>query len=314
MTKVTVTGGAGFVGTNLIAHFAEEGGYEVTVMDNESLGALGDIDAVVSQFVRGDILDENLLRSTLAGSDVVVHLAGSTRVVESIEDPWPTFETNAIGTFRVLSACRTVGVGKVLCASTGGAIIGEADGPIHEEIMPRPMAPYGASKLAAEGYCHAFLGAYGLRASSLRFSNVFGPRSYRKASVVAHFFREIIEGRELVVYGDGNQVRDYVFVGDLVRGIRLAMESDQVGVFQLASGTPTRLLELISAIKEVVGPDHPVAVRHEPARPGEVFATWCDISKAKEQLGFHPDVPLLNGLRTTWRWFVDNQEELKRRR
>ena len=119
--------------------------------------------------------------------------------------------------------------------------------------------------------------------------------------------------KALVVYGDGNQVRDYVFVGDLVRGIRLAMESERHGVFQLASGSPTRLLDLIAAMKDVVGPTYPITVRHEPARPGEVFATWCDISKAKEQLGFRPQVASLDGLGETWRWFVDNQSEWSRR-
>ena len=169
--------------------------------------------------------------------------------------------------------------------------------------QPAPLAPYGASKLAVEGYCSAFAGAYGFSAMSLRFSNVYGPRSYNKGSVVAHFFKRILAGEDLVVYGDGSQTRDYVFVEDLCEGILRAMKSEGSGVFQLGTGKPTNINELLELIKGVVGSGFPFAVRYEDFRPGELRHTWCDITKARRALGYDPKTPVHDGLARTWGWF-----------
>jgi UDP-glucose 4-epimerase len=301
--KVLITGGAGFIGSNLVAELVTAGGYDVAVLDNESAGRFGDIADFGVRCIRADLLDEAALRDVLVGIDTVVHLAADTRVMESIADPSKNFRTNVIGSFGLLSLARDAGVRRIVNASTGGAILGEAPAPIHERIAARPLSPYGASKLAVEGYCSAFSGAYGMKAVSLRFSNIFGPRSYHKGSVVAHFFRLLLNGEPLTVYGDGSQVRDYLYVGDLVQGIRAAIDSDVLGAIQLASGRPTTLNELIGAMREVLGTTVPVSVRHEPVRRGEVHTTWCDISLARQELGFSPSTSLVDGLAATWAWF-----------
>jgi len=301
--KVLITGGAGFIGSNLVAELAGAGGYDIAIVDNESTGRFADLAEFDVRCLRGDLLDEAVLRNALDGIDTVVHLAADTRVMDSISDPRKNFRTNVIGSFNLLLLAREAGVRRFVNASTGGAILGEAPAPIHEQMVARPLSPYGASKLAVEGFCSAFAGAYNMKTVSLRFSNIFGPRSHHKGSVVAHFFRLLLNGEPLTVYGDGSQVRDYLYVGDLVRGIRATIDSEAGGSIQLASGRPTTLNELIDSIRAVVGPGIPVTVRYEPFRRGELHTTWCDIALARRELNFSPDTPLVQGLAATWSWF-----------
>ncbi len=300
--KLLITGGAGFVGSNLAAWLAAHGDYALTVLDDESLGKRAHIDVPV-EFIAGDLLDPETLARAIEGAAAVVHLAAHTRVVESLEDPRANFEANVVGTFRLLEAARRAGVRRVVFASTGGAILGEAPAPISESMAARPLSPYGASKLAGEGYCDAFAAAYGLSTVALRFSNLYGPRSFHKGSVIAQFFKQLLRGEELTVYGDGSQVRDFLYVGDLMRAIHRALEVEVTGPVQLGSGRPTRLDELLAAIRATVGPSHPLRVRFAPARPGEVHTTWCDIRRARESLDFSPATSLADGLAATWRWF-----------
>ncbi len=304
MRQVLVTGGAGFVGSNLIAQLRRSGGYEITVIDNERLGKREHIAEFDVDFVHGDLRDDAAVAEVVRDKETIIHLAADTRVMDSIEDPRFNFENNVVATFGLLRAARQAGVGRIINASTGGAILGEAPSPVHERMVANPLAPYGASKLAVEGYLSAFSGAYGMAAISLRFSNIYGPRSFHKGSVVAHFFKQILAGKDLIVYGDGSQVRDYLFVGDLVEGIEAAMNSELSGVFQLGKGQPTTINELIAAMREAIGGSWPFEVRYEDFREGEIHTTWCDISKAREQIGFAPATPLIDGLRHTWAWFL----------
>jgi UDP-glucose 4-epimerase len=300
--KILVTGGCGFVGTNL-AHFLVPAGHDVRVLDDESMGkrsALGDLPV---EFIKGSITDPEAVAQAVDGVDAVIHLAADTRVMDSIENPVKNFESNVIGSFTVLQGMREAGVKRIVAATTGGAILGEVPCPVHEEIMPRPLSPYGASKLAMEGYLSAFAGAYGFKCASLRFSNVYGPRSFHKGSVVALFFRQIMNGEELTVFGDGEQIRDYVYAIDLVRGIVAALEAEVTGVFQLGTGVPTTLNQLLTEIREVVGPRHAFEVRYADARDGEIVNTYCDISKAKGAFGYETPTPLRQGLAETWNWF-----------
>lgn len=301
MKNILITGGAGFVGVNLCAHLATHGGYKVTVLDNETLGDRRHLEGLDVRFIAGDIRDVDALDRAVSGQDAVVHLAADTRVMDSIENPALNFDVNVLGSFLLLQACRSHGVRRVVAASTGGAILGEAPAPVHEAMVAQPLAPYGASKLAMEGYLSAFSGAYGIRSCALRFSNIYGPRSYHKGSVVAHFYKQILAGRPLTVYGDGSQARDFLFIGDLVEGVRRAMDSDISGVFQLGSGKPTTVDELLDIIREVTGlqPD----VRYEEFRAGEIHTTWCDISKARATFDFDPATSLKDGMAKTWDWF-----------
>lgn len=306
MKRVLITGGAGFIGSNLVQRLSDYGGYDITVLDNESLGCPEFITDRVSSYIKGDICDRDTLDLVLPDKDTIVHLAADTRVMDSIADPGHNFDINVVGTFGLLNKVREYGVRQFINASTGGAIIGEAKPPVHEGMLPRPTAPYGASKLAVEGYCSAFHGSYGLQTASLRFSNIYGPLSFHKGSVVAHFFKRILKNERLVIFGDGSQTRDYLFVGDQVAGIQQTIDQQPEGVFQLGSGKPTSLNELVETMRIVVE-DHPFPdVTHKSFRRGELRHTWCDISKAKRVLGFAPETSLIEGLRTTWSWFKAN--------
>jgi UDP-glucose 4-epimerase len=303
MTNVLITGGAGFIGVHLADHLTRHGGYDVTVIDNESLGDRRNLDLDRVRFVAGDLRDADQLRTALAGQDAVVHLAADTRVMDSIENPAHNFENNVVGTFNLLEQCRDLGVRRVVAASTGGAIVGDVPPPVHERMAAQPTSPYGASKLMLEGYLSAYHGAYGLSGCALRFSNIYGPRSFHKGSVVAHFFKRILADEPLVVYGDGTQARDFLYVGDLVEGIRSAIDSDAVGAYQLGSGAPTTVDELLDLMRATTGLE--LDVVYEDFRPGEVHRTWCEIDKAREGIGFAPVTPLDEGLRHTWEWFRD---------
>ena len=303
--KLLVTGGCGFVGTNLIAHLNRIGGYEITVFDNESSGERAFLDGLDTKFIHGDLRDADAMIAAVEGQDAIVHLAADTQVIQSIEAPRYDFDVNVHGSVNLLEAMRQTGVRHLVNASTGGAILGDVAPPVHEEMVAKPMSPYGASKLAVEGYASAYGACYGIKTVSLRFSNVYGPRSFHKGSVVAQFFKQILAGEELVVYGDGNQSRDFVYVDDLSEGIRRGLEVDRTDVIQLGVGVPTSINELIDAIGRTVGEDR-VQVRYQPFRAGEIIHTYCDISKARQALGYDPRTTLEDGLRRTWAWFTEN--------
>lgn len=307
MAKTLITGGCGFIGANLVTELERRGESDIVVFDNESLGKRENLLNFTGAFLKGDLQDAEALRRALKGVETVVHLAAHTRVIESVEDPRSNFNDNVIGTFNLLEECRHAGVKRLINASTGGAILGEAPSPVHEGLVPQPLSAYGASKLAAEGYCSAFSGSYGIKCASLRFSNIYGPRSYHKDSVVARFLKQILAGEELVIYGDGSQVRDYLYIGDLVSGIAEAIRSDCVGVFQLGAGRPTTLNELLEVIRGVVGEERFPEVRYADARAGEVHTTWCNIAKAKGAFGYNPSTPLAGGVQATWDWFTANR-------
>ncbi len=300
--RVLITGGCGFVGVNLVALLNTKPGVHVRAFDNESLGKRDHLDGLECEFVHGDIRDPAALREAMSDVDQVVHLAADTRVIESIGNPRYNFEVNVGGTLNILECMREAGLTRLINASTGGAIIGEVQGPVHEGLVPAPMSPYGASKLAVEGYCSAYSASYGVRSLSLRFSNLFGPRSFHKGSVVAAFLKQVLAGKPLHVYGDGTQIRDYVYVEDVCDGIWRGLQSDHIGAIQLGSGRPVALNDLIAEMRDVVAPQ-PIDVVHHDFRVGEVHSTYCDVSLAREKLGFEPHTSLASGLRTTWDWF-----------
>jgi len=300
---ILVTGGCGFIGANLVPRL-EAAGHAVTVLDSEVLGQRAHLGDFAGRFVHGDIRDPAALADALQSIEAVVHLAADTRVIDSIADPALNFDVNVVGSFRLLEAMRAKGVHRLINASTGGAIIGAATPPVHEGMVPNPISPYGASKLAVEGYCSAFAGSYGAQALSLRFANVYGPRSYHKGSVVAAFLKQVLTGAPLVVYGDGEQTRDFVYIADLCDGIARGLHSGRSGVFQLGSGVPVSVNQLIAVIRAVVAP-HPLHVDYRPARAGEIDRTWCDVTRARAELGYAPVTALADGVAQTWAWFRD---------
>ena len=301
MRRALVTGGAGFIGSALVRLLSERG-YEVCVFDDLSAGSPANLDGTDAELVVGDVRDSDALSRAAKGSEVVFHLAAGAGVFASIEDPFADFDLNAGGTLAALWAARQGGAERLVFSSSN-APLGTGAYPASEEKPTAPLSPYGASKATGEAYCSAFHGAYGFDAVVVRFSNAYGPRSAHKGNVIPTFIRRLLAGEELVVYGDGSQTRDFVFVTDLADGLLRAAEADSVGgeVFQLASGVETSLNDLLARLAEVSGRD-PV-VRREPARAGEIQRNYSLIDKARARLGYEPRVSLADGLRRTYEWF-----------
>jgi UDP-glucose 4-epimerase len=300
---VLVTGGAGFIGATVVRRLVGAG-HSVRVLDNYATGDPAYLDGAGAEVIRGDIRDQRALDAALSGIRAVVHLAAAGSVIESIADPETNFSFNVLGTFRVLDAARRAGAERVVMASTGGALIGDAVPPVDERSLPKPISPYGASKLAGEGYAHAFAGAYGLRTVALRFANVYGPWSAHKRGAVTLFFRAIEAGEPIVIYGDGSASRDYLHVEDIARAIELSLARDIPGgtVLHIASGVETTVTELAGLCAAAAGaPDHPVEYR--PARAGEVGRNFASYDLAREVLGYQPTISREAGLRGTWEWF-----------
>jgi UDP-glucose 4-epimerase len=301
MRRVIVTGGAGFIGSALVRLLARRGD-DVRVYDNLSTGSAELLDGTGAELVEGDVRDVKSLTLAAKGCDVVFHLAAGTGVLPSVEDPFADFDLNAGGTLAALWAARSVGAERFVFSSSN-APLGAGAYPAREENPVGPLSPYGAGKAAGEAYCSAFHGAYGLDTVAVRFSNAYGPRSAHKGNVIPLFLKRILSGQELVVYGDGTQTRDFVFVDDLAAGLLLASEIEGIGgeIFQLASGVETSLKTLVSLLAEITG--HEPEVRYEAPRSGEILRNYSLIDKAQQRLGYAPAVVLRDGLRQTYDWF-----------
>lgn len=310
MESYLVTGGCGFIGMNLISRLVAQGA-RVKVLDNLSLGRREYVEPLGVDLVVGDIRDPVAVATAVEGTAVVVHLAAHTRVIDSISDPLLNFEINAAGTLNLLQASRDAGVRSFIFASTGGAILGEQEPPVHEDMVPRPISPYGASKLAGEAYCSAFYGSFSLNTMALRFSNVYGPHSYHKGSVVAHFIKQALRGEPLVIYGDGEQTRDFLYVEDLADAICSVATGEVDGaagqVFQMGAGQETKINEIASSIAKLAATAGLNAqISYQPARKGEIHRNYADIGKAQRVLGYNPMTSLNEGIEATWGWFKAN--------
>lgn len=307
--KVLITGGRGFIGVNLAQRLGAE--CNVRILDNCSRVSPTGWDDVNGEFIEGDILDEEALAAAMAGVSQVIHLAAYGSVIESLKDPRANFETNARGTLNVLHAAVKAGVQRFIFASTGGALIGDTEPPVHEQSLPKPISPYGASKLSGEGYCHAFAKAYGLETICFRFGNVYGPHSAHKKGAVTAFIKALLQGEPIVIYGDGTASRDYIHVEDLCDGIIKGLYADitEPEIFHLASGRETQIVELAEMLRKVAHrPNHPILFRE--SRRGEVVRNFADYKKAATALGFSPTVKLEEGLSSTWQWYANQDEEL----
>lgn len=328
-----ITGGCGFIGRSLIENLIQGGDHQVRVLDNLSVGTRDDLKTVTPfieiprdapltwsrgdsapgasvQLVVGDVLDQDLAEKVAEEVDVIVHLAANTGVGPSVEDPRSDCITNVIGTLNMLEGARAHSVPRFVFASSG-APVGECTPPIHEKLPPHPVSPYGASKLAGEGYCSAYFRTFGVATVALRFGNVYGPNSGHKSSVVAKFIRQAVAGETLEVYGDGSQTRDFIHIHDLVSAIKKAVEAPSAGgeVFQIATASETTISELVDLMvprleARGVGP---VEVVHGPQRVGDVSRNFSDTSKAKRILGWSSGIRLAEGLDSTIEWFLSRE-------
>lgn len=306
IATVLVTGGCGFIGSNLVRYMREHTSWSLRIIDDLRSGTSAMTDEDLADVRIGDVSDDEVLSSSLDGADAVVHLASQTGVVPSLEDPVRDFNGNPALTFQVLEQCRTRGIEHVIFASSGAAV-GEVSPPLHENVVPRPVSPYGAGKLTGEAFCSAYARSFGMQTVSLRFSNVYGPYSLHKGSnVVPNFIKRSLQGLPLDVFGDGRQTRDFIHVDDVCAGIVRSLKTADIAgeVFQLATGVETSIAELAKITQEVTGST--AEIRFGERRAGEVYKSSVDISKARRVLGFEPKVALRDGITMTAKWYREN--------
>jgi len=323
-----ITGGCGFIGKSLIKKLMLDGKHSIRVLDNLSVGkmdSLADIAEVISyqgdnlnafepmldnmpsiELIVADVRDSDVLINAAQNAEIIVHLAANTGVEPSVKKPRLDCEINVLGTFNSLEAARMHKCKRYVFASSG-APLGEVEPPIHEEMAPHPVSPYGASKLAGEGYCSAYFRTYGVETVALRFGNVYGPGSGHKESVVAKFIKQILDREELVIYGDGSQTRDFIYIDDLIGAIIKAATQPDVGgeVFQIATNKETTVQELlnvlltVSANSDIKG----ISSSYSRARQGDVMRNYSDTSKAGKLLAWQAETDLEKGLSQTLEWF-----------
>ncbi len=302
-----VTGGAGFIGSNLVDALLA-GGDEVTVVDDLSTGRRGNLDGALAagaELVELDVRDGEALGRLAAEKrpERIFHLAAQIDVRKSLADPFLDAAINVGGTANVLDAARGCECGRVVFVSTGGAIYGEGEGqrlPLAEDAPIAPLAAYGQSKYAAEGYLALYERLYGLSGISLRLGNVYGPRQdpLGEAGVIAIFCGALREGGQPTVFGDGSQTRDYIYVGDVVAAALAAAASDVTGPINIGTGRETSVIELVDALRELGGRED-FEAQLAPARPGEVQRIALDASRAEGELGWRAETGLDQGLRLT---------------
>ena len=299
--KVLITGGCGFIGANLVRYLHDRTQWSLRVLDDLRAGKRAHLENGMADIVVGDASVHETARSALQGVDAVVHLAAQTGVLPSLEDPERDFWGNAGATFSILESCRRMGVEHLVFASSGAAL-GDAESPLHENMVPRPLSPYGAGKLAGEAYCCAYAASFGMHTVALRFANVYGPFSRHKPNAVPLFIARALGGEPLEIYGDGSQTRDFIYVEDLCEGIYRALTAEDVAgeVFQLGTGVETSVRRLADTVHDELGGTEVV---FKPARSGEVRRSRVDVSKARSMLSFEASVELREGVERTARWF-----------
>jgi len=301
--RALVTGGAGFIGSQLAADLCA-GGHEVRVLDNFSTGHrvnLASLDGDL-ELVEGDIQSYERVHNAVQGCEVVYHQAALPSVPRSVQDPLTSNAANVIGTLNVLLSARDNEVRRVVYASSSSVYGATETLPKHEGLPATPISPYAVAKLAGEGYCRSFSQVYGLETVALRYFNVFGPRQdplSQYAAVIPNFITACLTGRRPQVHGDGEQSRDFTFVGDVVRANLLAGEAEGVSgrAFNIASGRRITINHLVEEVRSATGAE--VEPEHLPARPGDVRHSLADLSAARQDLGYEPATELGEGLQRT---------------
>ncbi len=301
--KVLVTGGAGFIGSHVVAAFLGDG-HEVAVVDNLSSGKRANVPPGVPLY-EVDIRDADGLGRVFATvkPDVLDHHAAQIDVRRSMQDPGLDADINLLGTIRLLECCRAHGTRKVIFASSGGAIYGDVRESPTEASAPAPLSPYGVSKLCAEQYLDLYRRSYGMQCCALRYSNVYGPRQdpLGEGGVVSVFLRRMLSGRSATIFGDGEQTRDFVYAEDVARANLLVALTDISGVINISTGQQTTVNALYSMLARMVG--FAGEPQRAPERPGEVRISSLDASLAERVLGWQPAKTLEQGLEDTAAYF-----------
>jgi UDP-glucose 4-epimerase len=311
MPRYLITGGAGFIGSN-IAHALVAGGESVRILDDFSTGRPQNLAGIADRLevVRGDLRDPEAVARAVRGIEIVLHQAALNSNPRSITEPGPTNAVNVGGTLLMLEAARQAGVRRVVYASSS-SVYGESPTlPKTEELPLLPKAPYGVSKLAAELYCRVFTQVYGLETVSLRYFNVFGPRQLpdsEYAAVIPRFLRRMLAGQRPIIYGDGEQSRDFTPVANVVAANLCAAEAaDGIGgVFNVACGQVSTLNQLVGWLNAELGTELPPL--YEPPRTGDIRHSYASIRQAETVLGYRPRIAVRDGLRETVAWFKEHE-------
>jgi UDP-glucose 4-epimerase len=310
MPTTLVTGGAGFIGSHLVEALVSRGD-KVRVLDNLCAGKKENLAPWLDriEFIEADLNDAPALRRAVAGVDTIFHKAALASVPLSVERPLDTNAACVTGTVALLHAAREAGVRRVVYAGSSSAYGDQPTASKRETDFLAPISPYGAAKLAAEHYCHAFASLGGIETVTLRYFNVFGPRQdphSQYSAVIPLFITAMIAGKAPVIFGDGKQSRDFTFVGDVVQGNLLAATVPGVSgrAFNIASGESVDLLRLVSALNELLNLQ--IKPNHQPPRPGDVRTSQADITQARTHLGYEPQVPFEEGLRRSIEYYLKN--------
>ena len=305
--KVLITGGAGFIGSNVADELLDKN-YDVVIVDDLSNGKEENIPEK-AKFYKCDIRDKKIYDIFQAEKpDIVIHNAAQLSVRVSVENPLMDADINIMGGLNVINACNETKIKKIIFASSGGTVYGEQEYfPADENHPKNPVCPYGVAKLATENYLYYFYKTFGLEYISLRYANIYGPRQdpYGEAGVVAIFCRRILEGENPIINGDGLQTRDYVYVGDAVDANIKAIESTFVGPVNIGTCKETSVIELFKLLKQISGKDDIEKV-YGPAKEGEQRRSQLSYRLAREVLGWHPEVSIEKGLRLTYDWFKNH--------
>jgi nucleoside-diphosphate-sugar epimerase len=302
MARVLVTGGAGFIGSNLVRGLLARGD-DVRVLDNFSTGNRANLEELEIEIVEGELRSYERVHNAVRGTEVVYHLGALGSVPRSVQDPLTSSAVNVEGTLNVLLAARDEGIRRVVFSSSASVYGSSRQMPTTEDSPADPISPYGVAKLAAERYCVSFSRVYeSFETVVLRYFNVFGPRQSpfsQYAAAVPLFITKIAAGEEIVVFGDGEQSRDFTFVDNVVDATIRAGEAQGANgeIFNVAAGAPASVNHVAETIGEIVG--KPVHRRNLPARPGDLRDSWADLSKSQRVLGYTPEIALADGLRRT---------------
>jgi UDP-glucose 4-epimerase len=311
--KVLVTGGAGFIGSNLVRALLARGD-DVRVLDNFSTGSRRNLAALEHdvEVVEGELRSYERVHNAVRGTEIVFHLGALGSVPRSVQDPLTSSAVNVEGTLNVQLAARDEGVRRVVFASSSSIYGNQAELPLRETMAPDPISPYGVAKLAAERYCVSFSRVYhSFETVVLRYFNVFGPRqdpTSQYAAVVPLFITAIAAGDPVTIFDDGEQSRDFTYIDNVVAANLLAASADGASghIFNVSAGTPTTVNALADTIGRLL--DRPVEREYLPPRPGDLRDSWADVSEARRLLGFEPKVDLEDGLRRTTNFLLDGKE------
>ncbi len=302
MAKVLVTGGAGFIGSNLVRALLERGD-EVRVLDNFSTGNRANLEGLDVDVIEGELRSYERVHNAVRGTEFVYHLGALGSVPRSVQDPLTSTAVNVEGTLNVLLAARDEGVRRVVYSSSSSVYGAQRELPAVETLAPDPISPYGVAKLAAERYCISFSRVYeSFESVVVRYFNVFGPRQSPRsqyAAVIPLFITAIAEGEPITIEGDGEQRRDFTYVSNVIDGTLRAADAPGVSgrVFNVAASAPASVNEVAETIGRILGKE--ITRREAPPRAGDIRDSWADVSAAREALGFEPQVGLDDGLRRT---------------